>query len=360
MNVELMKSLSILMGLQVNDLPSIEINQKSAPRRLIGQLVQQNYIPSYQTAPDDLKWLVEGEGDCQPDTSIHIIDLLGVYDSGKNKIILYDLLIKLCSLQLNLDHEGLKTIVMIHELSHAITHRGIDSDKKIWEYFDIAAPDTTEYFAQIYTYKKLLRDNNKLCLKIMDRLSETQSGVYQSYKESIAKPIDAINEELYKARRMIPVGFELYPEAIGYAWSVVFDNMEKYEEIDNVVYMMMDCRPRPLKRKTIKSGTYFCIKANLIKIKSYDYQPSSDKFSVKSTMCVHSLISNNKDQIKGLSISSKTQKPLFCIQVDGGEYYLDLTDTTFVRNLWSELLAIINNEYPVLGKVLKGYENGFS
>ena len=209
MNVELMKSLSILMGLQVNDLPSIEINQKSAPRRLIGQLVQQNYIPSYQTAPDDLKWLVEGEGDCQPDTSIHIIDLLGVYDSGKNKIILYDLLIKLCSLQLNLDHEGLKTIVMIHELSHAITHRGIDSDKKIWEYFDIAAPDTTEYFAQIYTYKKLLRDNNKLCLKIMDRLSETQSGVYQSYKESIAKPIDAINEELYKARRMIPVGFEL-------------------------------------------------------------------------------------------------------------------------------------------------------
>lgn len=85
-----------------------------------------------------MKWLVEGEGDCQPDPSIHIIDLLGVYQNRNNKVILYDLLIKLCSLKLEIDYEGPWTIAMLHELSHAVTHRGLDSNDRIWEFFDIA------------------------------------------------------------------------------------------------------------------------------------------------------------------------------------------------------------------------------
>jgi hypothetical protein len=95
---EMINDLSALMELQLKESPSIKINTTSAPRSLIGQLVRQQYIPSHQNAPDDSKWLVEGEGDCQPvpDTTIHIIDLLGLYDSRNNTIILYDLLIRLC------------------------------------------------------------------------------------------------------------------------------------------------------------------------------------------------------------------------------------------------------------------------
>ena len=152
---ELTDELGSLMELKLEKLPSVQTDQTSAPRRLIDQLVRQNYIPSYRNAPDDLKWLVEGRGDCEPGPSIHIIDLLGIYQSRNNKVILYDLLIRLCALQLKVDYEGLRRIVLLHELSHAVTHRGLDSDDKIWECFDVADKEAKEYFAQIYTYKFL-------------------------------------------------------------------------------------------------------------------------------------------------------------------------------------------------------------
>ncbi len=43
-STEYIDALCDLMGLQLQEKPSIEINAKSAPRRLIGQLVHQKYI----------------------------------------------------------------------------------------------------------------------------------------------------------------------------------------------------------------------------------------------------------------------------------------------------------------------------
>ena len=354
---ELTNELASLMGLQLGELPSIEMNQKSAPRRLIGQLVRQNYIPSYQNAPDDLKWLVKGEGDCQPDPSIHIIDLLGVYQSRNNKVILYDLLIKLCALQLEVDYEGLKRVVLLHELSHAVTHRGLDPNDRIWECFDVASRDAKEYFAQIYTYK-FLQGSAQSCLAIMNRLSEVQPKVYQTYRESINKDVYIINKELLEARGTIPDGFELYPELLNEEWEIHFDNLAKYQVYAGHSSFHGDHLRHPGPKsiyKTETEGTAFSITANKIRIRSYDYRPSSDEFSVESTLRAYRLILDNLDAIRKQSTNNKTQSPLFYVVFGSSTYHLNLTDS-FAHNLWNTIIAIIADDYPVLSRVLKGYK----
>ncbi|MDE0085305.1 MAG: hypothetical protein OXU23_06305 [Candidatus Poribacteria bacterium] len=349
---ELTNELVSLMGLRPGELPSVEINKKSAPRRLIGQLVRQNYIPSYSDAPDALKWLVEGEGDCQPDPSIHIIDLLGVYQSRNNKVILYDLLIQLCALKLGVDYAGLQRIVLLHELSHAVTHRGLDSDDRIWECFDIADKESKEYFAQIYTYK-FLQDTEQSCLTIMNKLSEIQPRTYQTYQESIDTDVNIINKDLWEARRVVPTGFELYPESLKESWEIHFDNLQRYRSPKLVKYVLgLNTRQQ---YETISEGTQFSITANKIRIKSYDYSPSSSEFSVESTLQVYCLILNHLDEIKEKSTNNETQKPLFYVVLGNGKYYLNLADP-FAHDLWNKIVPIISNDYPALGRVLEAYK----
>ena len=261
---ELTNELASLMELRPGELPSVEIKKKSTPHRLIGQLVRQNYIPSYQDAPDDLKWLVEGEGDCEPDPSIHIVDLLGVYQSGKNKVILYDLLIQLCALKLGVDYAGLRRIVLLHELSHAVTHRGLDSNDRIWECFDIADKESKEYFAQIYPYK-LLQNTEQSYLTIMNKLSEVQPSVYQTYQKSIDTDVNMINGELLAARNAVPDGFETYPLALlRENWEVHFDNLQRYRTPKLVMYVLGQNTRQQY--ETINEGTQFSITAQKIRI----------------------------------------------------------------------------------------------
>ena len=350
---ELINELAFLMGLESSELPSIEINQKSAPRRLIGQLVRQNYIPSYQDAPDDLKWLVKGEGDCEPDPSIHITDLLGVYQSRNNKVILYDLLIQLCALHLGVDYEGLWKIVMLHELSHAVTHRGLDSDGRIWECFDIADKESKEYFAQIYTYK-FLQNTEQSYLTIMNKLSEVQPSVYQTYQESIGTDVNTINEELLAARSAVPDGFESYPLALlGENWEIHFDNLQRYRTPKLVMYVLGQNTRQQY--ETISEGTQFSITANKIRIRSFDYRPSSGEFSAQSTLRLLQLILDNLDKIKENSTNSKTQKPLFFVIFGSCRYYLNFEDS-FARDLWEKIVTVISDDYPALSRVLKGYK----
>lgn len=354
---EIINDLSALMGLRLQETPSIEIDSKSAPRRLIGQLVRQKYIPSYQTAPDDLKWLVEGEGDCQPDTTIHVIDLLGVYDSRKNKIIIiYDLLIKLCSFQLNIDYEALKAIVMMHELSHAITHRGIDSDNIFWDYFDIATPDIKEYFAQIYPYKKMKRDGEILLMSIMDKLTDTQSAIYQTYRNSIEFPIEKINNELAEARRTVPNGFEVYPSAVSEQWEITFNNLQKYREPFYGYWDPPTAPPPP--GKLVTSGTELRISANTIKIRSYDYSPSSDVLPKESTCVLYKILSEKEIDIKEKASSKQSDIPFFSISFHGAKHHLNLKDP-FVVALYNQVVDVISSTYPTLGKVMRGYEKDF-
>lgn len=357
MDIEfLSNNVSHLMALTLKNYPSIEINTKSAPRILISQLVRQKFVPSYENTPEDLKWIVKGEGDCNIDDSINIIDLLGTYNSSKNKITIYTILIKLCSIELCVDFDELKYLVLLHELSHAITHRGLDKDNSIWEFFDDSSTDLKEYFAQIYTYKKLIQEDNKSTLVIMEKLSEKQSGVYQTYKQSIEKDITELNHELLKARKDIPNGLEVYFQAKERNWEIKFDYLLKYQQyVGHNSFPSSGYGPVSI-HETKQEGTSFSIKTNLIFVKSYDYSPPNTTLSKNLTVKFYNIICKNELLIKNNSkINIETEKPIFCFTIDNIEYYLDFTEK-IALDIWKEIILILNEEYPVLYKLLTRYE----
>lgn len=187
----------------------------------------------------------------------------------------------------------------------------------------------------------------------MNKLSETQPNVYQTYRESIDTEIELINKELLKSRLVIPEGFELYPKLLKEKWAIHFNNLMKYE-----VYVGHDSfsggGPKSIYR-TKTEGTKFSITAGKIDISSYDYNPSSNEFSVESTLSVYYLIQKHLDKIKKESFKKQDGKPLFYISLDDVQYYLNLTNNTFASEFWIKIVDIIESDRPVLSKVLKGY-----
>lgn len=354
---EITAKLSSLTELTLESLPTVTVNIKSAPRQVIGQLVRQKFVPSYQEAPEDLKWLVKGEGDNSIDETIHVIDLLGVYKSNTNEIILYDLLIRLCSIKLEIDYETLKQIVLIHELSHAITHLGKDSENNIWEHFDIALIEDKEYFAQIYTYKLLAEDNYTSALEVLNKLTETQIEVYQTYKKSISNGISEINNDLLIKRKQIPLGYELYPIALNTKWKIKFDNLQKYESyVGHASFHGDRTHPGPKSiYKTITEGTKFEITFKKISISSYDYSPSSNQFSIKASIEAYKIIEDNRDKIKKIAIPENQNKPIFCITIHEKDFFLNIRDVSTLE-IFKNVINVIKLDYPVLANVLSKYQ----
>ena len=211
---DILSKLHDLMDLKPDVVPSIVIDTKSAPRTVIGQLVARKAVPSYQEAPDDLKWLVPREGDCEVDSGTGVLDLLGIYDSHKRRVVLYDLLIGLCSQQFGLDYESLKELVLIHELAHAVTHRGKDDQGGIWDFFAEAEPDVKERFAQIYTYLLLAASAQQHTIDVMTRLGAQQPLMYNTYVCDIGRSVEEINSDLLVARKQVPDCWEDYAAAL--------------------------------------------------------------------------------------------------------------------------------------------------
>ena len=74
----------------------------------------------------------------------------------------------------------------------------------------------------------------------MNKLSEVQSGVYQTYKDSIDKDVDMINKELLEARRTVPHG-----NAMFYHRTINVGHIENYvweqePQGGNVVIVVID------------------------------------------------------------------------------------------------------------------------
>lgn len=224
------QKLAALMELTVDNPPAVEINSKSAPRSIISQLMRQGFIPSHRDTPDNLKGLVEGEGDCNPDPTIHIIDLLGCYRPHDNKVIIYELLVHLCALKIGVEESILHRIVLLHELAHAVTHRGLEPDGSIWDLFVAAEAEKKEYFAQIYTYKRLEKEGETAAITAMELLADQQPNIYQTYRSATAQDVAEINASLLEARRHVPTGCEAYSQAISTAWRFHFSNLQRYHE----------------------------------------------------------------------------------------------------------------------------------
>lgn len=346
------QKLAALMELSVDNPPAVEINSKSAPRSIIGQLVRQGVIPSHCDAPDNLKWLVQGEGDCTPDPTTHIIDLLGCYRPHDNKVIVYELLVHLCALKVGLDESILHRIVLLHEIAHAITHRGRELDGSIWDLFVAAEAEKKEYFAQIYTYKQLEREGKTAAITAMDALADQQPNIYQTYRSATAQDVATINASLLEARRQVPPGCEAYNDAISTPWSFEFSNLLR--ERSTLIYMMhagMTDRPEgPIET----SGTELIIKAGMMKVRSYDYRPSGNTLPPDGISRIFQKITDSEYILQSHNCPDPAS-PRFLVRLRSATYTVSM-NTPEILDIWHVIVKIVGESYPTLAKVLRSYE----
>jgi len=347
------QKLAALMDLTVDNPPAVEINSKSAPRSIIGQLVRQGFIPSHRDAPDNLKWLVEGEGDCNPDPTIHIIDLLGCYRPHDNKVIVYELLVHLCALKMGVDERILHRIVLLHEIAHAVTHRGREPDGSLWDLFIAAEAEKKEYFAQIYAYKQLEREGETTAITAMDALADQQPDIYQTYRSATAEDVTAINASLVEARRQVPTGCQAYRQAISTPWRFHFSNLQRYRA-PFVGYILMHAGAKMPEGKLVTSGTEIEIDANRIKVKSYDYRPSGNTLPPQGISRIFQTLTDSKSVLQSQNCPDPAD-PHFLVQLRDATYNVSIR-TPEILDIWRKIVDIVGESYPALAKVLQGYE----
>lgn len=347
-----------LMGLRGGEMPSVVFETQSAPRSVIGQLVRRGFAPRYEDAPEDLKWLVANEGDVRPDETLSLEDLLGVYQSEGNRVVVYDLLVRLCAFRLNLDPEALRRVVLTHELAHAATHRGRDGEDRIWTHFRDADRGVKEYFAQAYTRKALDEEGAVAAIAAMEKLADEQRPIYQRYRESTGKSLECVNAELQVARRTVPAGLELYAEAAKQDWSILFDNRRVYAKMEYVMYLMTANSFGNHPFRMVREGSSFRLSADTLKVVSHDYRPSGSGFCPRATCAAFGLLRDGREQIVQAAHADDDRFPQFVVTLEAREYRLDLSEA-FPLRLWTTVVDVIAGELPVFGRILRGYASGF-
>jgi len=347
------QKLAALMDLTVDTPPAVEINSKSAPRSIIGQLVRQGFIPSHRDTPDNLKWLVEGEGDCNPEPTIHIIDLLGCYRPHEDKVIVYELLVHLCALKMGVDESILHRIVLLHEIAHAVTHRGREPDGSIWDLFAAAEEEKKEYFAQIYTYKQLEREGETAAITAMDALADQQPNLYQTYRSTTAQDVADINASLLEARRQVSTGCEAYSQAISTPWRFQFSNLQRYHE-PFVGYILMRAGAKMPEGKLVTSGTEIEIDAKRIKVRSYDYSPAGNTLPPQGISSIFQTLTDSNSVLHSYNFPDPAG-PHFLVQLRDGTYNVSMR-TPEILDIWRKIVDIVGESYPALARVLHAYE----
>jgi len=129
-----------------------------------------------------------------------IMDLLGIYDSDKQTVVLYTRAIDLCSRAKGIPYGDLYTIVLCHELAHAANHMGVDNGNQTWSRFSQALSEEKEFFAQIYTHHYFKQIGESDRVKIMSDLTQSQPPKYGEYLLHLNKSVEEINNRLMKAR----------------------------------------------------------------------------------------------------------------------------------------------------------------
>lgn len=304
------------MGLRRGEPPSVVIDSTSAPRRAIGQLVRRGFAPRYEDAPEDLKWLVKGGGDVRPDETTSVEDLLGVYESDENRVVVYDLLVRLCAFQLKIDPEALRQVVLTHELAHAATHRGRDDDDRIWTHFRGSDPGVKEYFAQAYTRRALDAEGAAAAVEAMERLADAQRPIYQRYRASCGESLEFVNDELQLARRHVPPGLELYAKAAKGDWSIFFDNRRVYRKMEHVMYLMTANHVPDYPSRMVREGSWFRLSVDTLEVVSHDYRPSGTRFSSRATCAAFRLLRDGREQIVCAAHPSADEFPNFVVTLE--------------------------------------------
>lgn len=112
-------------------------------------------------------------------------NVLGEYIAEKQEIILYGRAIAKASLELDVDENILRAVVLIHELGHYITHahplNGITEESFDNVLFSRSDPDFLECIAQLFAYWATKEDGQYNSHDVFDKLASKQSGPYKVY-----------------------------------------------------------------------------------------------------------------------------------------------------------------------------------
>lgn len=209
---EIVESLARLMGFATPDVPGVVGKRGPGPRRHRDLLLEQGVLagrpfgneglpPLRDESSDRPQEREDGEGHPHlTEHGIDILDLLGLYEARPYRVVLFPDLIEECAGRLCVDARDLTEVVLVHELAHAVTHRGRDLDEADWAAFDVAPAADVELYAQLYTAKHLEKRGPAGALAAMKRLAVRQRRIYATYLDIVDEPLEAHRKRLREAR----------------------------------------------------------------------------------------------------------------------------------------------------------------
>ena len=134
----------------------------------------------------------------KPET-ISIEELLGVYQSRHQQIIIYERGIKWR--RHRLDEEWLRTVVLIHEIGHWITHVLPKPGMPTWstDLFALSETDLKEGWAQLITWWVADQVGGPF-RETFEELNRGQSPPYRVFEQFKGEPVDKVMESLERLR----------------------------------------------------------------------------------------------------------------------------------------------------------------
>lgn len=135
-----------------------------------------------------------------PET-ISIEELLGVYQSRHQQIVIYERGIKWRSHRL--DEEWLRSVVLIHEIGHWITHVLAKPGVPTWstDLFALSEADLKEGWAQLITWWIAAQVGGPF-RHTFEKLNQNQSSPYRVFEDFKDEPIDKVMESLERLRHL--------------------------------------------------------------------------------------------------------------------------------------------------------------
>ena len=119
------------------------------------------------------------------------VDVLGAYLFKPRKVLIFWLPIAIFAAALGCRVEALTVVVLAHELAHAYTHLGHDTDGFAWRTEDFGASDraVVEGLAQFYTHIVCDRLGDRIpeAERVFNDLLEDQHPIYRTHARWIAR-----------------------------------------------------------------------------------------------------------------------------------------------------------------------------
>ncbi len=196
MHKELFQGISELAGLRFEiNIPVIE-SKAVVGRRLKGlcdaKLIREAGTGGYDT---DAK-------SRQADKPI--ADLLGKYDPQKNEIAVFGGLCEAVADSTHVSRKALERVVLAHQVTHAITHLGIDREGNIWRNFSASDEEARELLAHIYPLKYFVKNKEEEEIQAFRLLAKHQADAHNKWRLYEDKSMDEINQLMLDMRKRKP------------------------------------------------------------------------------------------------------------------------------------------------------------